>query len=459
MATTVSGTSLLDVPSLVSQLMAIERQPIDKLNSRISTNESKISQLGKFTSLISALQSSLQTLTSKLQGFKATSSDANAFTATADSTAVAGNYNINVGQLAKAQTLAATGQASPTAAIGGAAPSTLTFTVNGIDKTVSIAAGATLNDIRDAINAADIGLTANVINDGTASPYRLTITADQTGTVNAVTTVSSDDAGINALLAYGGASPAMTQTQTAQNASVTVNGVAISSASNTISGALQGVTLTLRGQSASTGALTLEHDNSAVATAIDSFVSAYNALYSEMKTVSAFKASATASSTSSSTTSSTSTSATTPIFAGDATVRSMMNDLRNVLTTAASGTYSFLSQVGISLQKDGSLKVDSTMLETALSTNYSAVSDLFASASGFATRLNSWGRTTTQVGGTISLRQLDLAKSVSTMNDQISKLEVRMAALKKQYTTTYSNLNMFLAQSNSTTAYLTQQFS
>ena len=455
MATSVSNTSLLDVPTLVSQLMAIERQPIDKLNTRITNYESKISQLGKFTSLISALQSSLQTLTSKLQGFKATSSDTSAFSATADSTAVGGSYTINVGQLAKAQTLAATGQSSATAAIAGAAASTLTFTVNGVDKTVNIAAGATLNDIRDAINAADIGLTANVINDGTATPYRLTISTKETGTTNAVTAVSSDDTAVNALLAYGGASPALTQTQAAQNASVTVNGVTISSASNTVAGALQGVTLTLRGQSASAGTLTLEHDTASVMTAVDSFVSAYNAVYNEMKTVSAFKAAATATSSSST---STSSATQTPIFAGDSSVRSMLNELRNVLTSSATGTYSFLSQVGISLQKDGTLKVDSGMLESALGSNFSAVSDLFTSASGFATRLTAWSRTTTQVGGTISLRQLDLAKSISTMTGQIDKLEVRMALLKKQYTTTYSNLNMFLAQSNSTTAYLTQQF-
>jgi flagellar hook-associated protein 2 len=388
------------------------------------------------------------------------------FSAVADTTAVAGNYSVKVSQLALAQTLAAAGQASPTAAVSGGAASTLTLVVGGATKTVSIGANASLNDIRDAINAAGIGITANVVNDGSGTPYRLTLTANATGTANAISSISSDDGAVNALLGFtAGQASAMTETQQAKDASLTVNGIPITSSSNTVSGAIQGVTLTLRSQSTTAATLTIERNTASVETAITDFVSAYNALYKEMHSVSAYgsssssaSTSSTSSSTSSSSTSSTS-SATTPVFSGDSMVRSLMDGLRDVMTTGTSGgSYSYLSQVGISFQTDGSLKVDSSKLETALAGNFSSVSDLFTSTTGFATRLTAWSTSTIQIGGMLSTRKFDLLSSISDMNTQISRLEFRMSALQKEYTQTYSNLNMFLAQSDSTSSYLTQQF-
>jgi len=441
--TSTSSISLLDVPSLVSQLMTVERQPITKLNTTISNYQSQISTFGTLSSLTSTLQSSLTTLTSAFNSYTATPSDSSIFAATADTTAVAGNYSVVVSQLAQAQTLATEGRASATTALTGSTPSTLTF---GVGKDVTIGANATLNDIRDAINAAGIGVTASIVNDGSAAPYRLTISAGASGTSNAISSITATgDAALATLLAYGGGqSSTVTEAQAAKDANLTVNGIAITSSSNVVSGAIQGVTLTLTAKTTNPATLTVQRDTGSVQTAINSFVSAYNALYSQMKSVSAYT---------------TSGSSTTPVLAGDRTVRMMMDQVRGILTTAASGgTYSYLSNIGIAIQKDGTLQVDSSKLSSALSTNFAAVSSLFSSTTGFTTRLNTWANSALDVGGLISTRTTNLTTSIKTFNDQIDHLNVRMAALQQQYTTTYSNLNMFLAQANSTTNYLNQQF-
>jgi flagellar hook-associated protein 2 len=138
----------------------------------------------------------------------------------------------------------------------------------------------------------------------------------------------------------------------------------------------------------------------------------------------------------------------------------MLDQLRNILLTGASGgTLTSLSQVGISTQADGTLKLDSSKLSSAMTTNFSDVTNLFSGATGFATRLDTWATSVVQTGGLIDARTTSLNTSIKEYNDRISKLEARMKVLQKQYTTTYTNLNTMLSNMNATSNYLTQQFS
>ncbi|HZV54877.1 MAG TPA: flagellar filament capping protein FliD [Rhodocyclaceae bacterium] len=433
-----SSSAVLDVPSLVSQLMTVERKPIDKLNTKVSDYQAKISSFGTLSGLVSGFQSALKDLQSNLQGYSATASDASVFSATAASTSTAGTYSLVVTHLAQAQNLVATGQASDTNAISSAA-STITFTINGTGTDVTIPANATLQDIRTAINSANLGVTATVINDGSTTPYRLALTANATGLSNGFT-IATD----NADPAIDGLLTTMTQTVAAQNAEFTVNGISITNPSNNVSGAIQGVTLTLKNLTTTPANLTVARDTSSINTAASKVVDAYNALISQLKSRSAYG------------------NPTTPAgaLAGDGTVRQMLDQLRGILSTPASGgTLSYLSQAGISIQVDSSLKLDSSKLNNAIADNFSDVTNLFSSATGFATRLDAWATSAVQAGGLIDSRTKSLNNSVKGYNDQISKLEVRMTALQKQYTTTYTNLNMMLANMNATSTYLTQQFS
>ena len=203
MAITASSTTALDVPTLVSQLMAVERRPIDKLEAKITSYESKISSFGTLSSLVSSFQTAAKSLSTSLQKVATTPSDASVFSAAAGSTAVPGTYAVNVSQLAQSHNLVAAGQASSTAAIGDGTATTVTFdlgTISGGTLTNGIYSGAafasngsgtasitidgsnnTLEGIRDAINAAALGVTATIVNDGSGTPYRLALTSSSSG--------------------------------------------------------------------------------------------------------------------------------------------------------------------------------------------------------------------------------------------------------------------------------------
>lgn len=468
MAITSSTTTALDVPSLVSQLMAVERRPIDKLNTQIASYQTKISSFGTLSGLVSSFQSASQNLNNTLQKLAATPSDPSVFSATAGSTAVPGTYSVNVNKLAQSHSLVAAGQASSTAAIGNGTATTVTFdfgtisggtlangtysgaafTSNG-NGTVSITIDSTnntLEGIRDAINAAGAGVTATIVNDGSGTPYRLALASDSSGLSNSMKiTTSGGDGSIDSLLGYDPAGTQnLEQTMAAQNASLTVNGIAITSASNTVSEAIQGVTLTLTSTTATPASLSVARDTAAINTAASGFVDAYNALASQIKSRSAYGTSNSAGGA----------------LAGDGTLRTMQDQLRGIFNTPASGgALTSLAEVGIAFQKDGSLSLDSSKLNSAISTSFSDVTNLFSSSTGFATRLDDWARSTLTPGGLIDTRTQSLNNSVKTKNDEIDRLENRMSALQKKYTTEYTNLNLLLSRMNSTSTYLTQQLS
>lgn len=442
----------LDVPSLVSQLMAAERQPITKLNTKSASFQSQISALGLITSKVAAFQTAAQALgsssSSSLLAFAATSSNTSVLSATASTTAVAGTYSVNVTTLAKAQRLAAAGQTSDTSAISAVA-STVTFTVGTTSTDVAIAAGATLQDIRAAINGANIGISATIVNDGSGSPYRLSLSSNNEGissAISSITVQTGGDAAVNDLLAYNPTANApapapsvpMTQTVAAANADFTVNGIQVIKSSNTITDAIQGVTLTLSAEN-SAATLTVARDTAAVSTAAATFVQAYNDLYSSMKNSAAYKSGS--------------------ALTGDATLRSLQTQMRDIAATAVgSGNLTHLFDVGINFKADGTMQLDSTKLNSAMATNFNDVATLFNSATGFGTRFDQWATTTVAIDGTIANHTAAINKTISSISDQISTLETRMTALQKQYSAQYTALDVALTRMNQTSAYLTQQF-
>ena len=463
---TASSMGALDVPALVSQLMAVERRPIDQLDAKIASYETKISSFGTISGLVSSFQTAASTLATSFQKVAATPSDASVLSATAGSTAVPGTYSVNVSKLAQSQNLVAAGQTSSTAAIGDGTATTVTFdfgTISGGTLTDGIYSGAafasngsgsasitidgsnnTLEGIRDAINAADLGVTATIVNDGSGTPYRLALSSSSSGVSNSLKiTTSGGDGSIDSLLGYDPAGTQnLTQTLAAQNAQLTVNGIAITSATNTINEAIQGVSLTLKNTTSSPSSLTVANDTASIKTAMTGFIDAYNALASQIKSRSAFGTNTKESGS----------------LAGDGTLRLMQDQLRGIFMTPASGgTLSSLAEVGVSTQKDGTLKLDSSKFDSAMAADFGDVSNLFSSATGFATRLEAWGQSTLAVGGLIETRTKSLNQHVKNYNDEIDRLENRMSALQKKLTAEYTNLNLLLNNMNSTSAYLSQQ--
>ncbi|MBA3023917.1 MAG: flagellar filament capping protein FliD [Gammaproteobacteria bacterium] len=458
-----SGSSI-DVDAIVSGLMSIERQPIDKLNSKETSYQAKITALGSIKSKVANLQTAAQALgsssSSSLSAFNASSSDTSVLSAAASSTAVAGTYSLAVTSLAQSQKLVAAGQTSSTAAIGSGTSTVVTFdfgTISGGTLTNGVYTGAsftsggttanitidssnnTLQGIRDAINAANMGVSATIVNDGSGTPYRLALSSNATGVTNSIK-ISTDgaDASIDSLLAHNPAgTQKLTETVSAQNAAFSVNGIAVTKTSNTVTDVVEGVTLTLN-KAASSATLTVGRDTAAVSKSVTDFVTAYNELYTAMKNSFAYKSGS--------------------ALAGDSTLRTLQTEMRQIIATATgSGSLNNLFEIGVSSKSDGTLKVDSEQLSSAMSANFSDVASLFNSTTGFATRLDQWSTSALALDGTFANRTSNLNQTLKYIATQRDTLETRMASVEKNYRRQFSSLNVALAGLNMTSSYLTQQ--
>lgn len=258
-----------------------------------------------------------------------------------------------------------------------------------------------LQGIRDAINKAGIGVSASIVSDGSAMPYHLVLTSTKTGEVSSMKITVADAAGgtadpaLSNLLTYNpSGTQSLTQTSAAQSAKLTVNGIAVTSASNSVSAAIQGVTLTLGGTG--TSSVTIAKDTSSVSTGVTAFVTAYNKLNSTIASLTSYSAD----------------SGTGGALLGDATTLAVQTRLRQALGKAVTGSggLTTLSQVGISFQKDGSLALDTTKLNTAITNNFSDIAGLFSAigtASDSLVKVAATGANT--VPGTYALNVTTLA--------------------------------------------------
>ena len=373
----------LNVNAIVSALMTVESQPINLLNQQESSYQAKLSAYGSMTAALSSFQSSVATLTSQstFQTLSATPSDTTVLTASAANTASTGNYSINTTALAQAQTLTASGQTSTTSAIGTGASTTLTFsfgTTSGTSftqdptqgtKTVTIdSSNNSLQGIMDAINAANIGVTASIVNDGSSAPYRLELTSS-TGASHTMQIGVSGDSTLQSLLSYSAGQTGagvMVQTSAGQDAALTVNGLSLTSPTNTVSSAISGVTLNLL--KTGTSSLSVTNDTSSVATAVQSFVTAYNTLHGTLSPLTAYDST---------------TQQGGPLL-GDYTAMSVQTQLSGILVSAVPGlsgnaSITTLGQLGISLNKDGTLSLNNATLQSAISSNLSDIAGMFAS--------------------------------------------------------------------------------
>lgn len=390
--------SNLDLSGLLDKLAAAESQPLVALQKQQVSYTAKLSAYG---SLQNAL-SSFQTAASKLadanlfQGVKAASSAADVLTASADSTAVAGTYAANVTQLAQAQSLVSGGVASTTSAIGAGAASTVTIAFGAIAGTLNPATGTydagatftadaartpvsltidstnnTLAGIRDAVNkTTGIGVTASIVNDGGASPYRLALSSTATGKASSMKISVADtlpDTALSALLNNDPAgSQAMAQTATAQNAELTIDGIAVSKASNTVNDVIAGVTLNLLKENPLVAtAVTVTRDSAAVMTSVGNFVKAYNDITQTLRDAAAYNPATKQAA----------------VLNGEATVRNIGSQVRGLMQNSiagGAGAFSRLSEIGVTLGKDGLLTTDAAKLNKVLTSNFDDVASLFA---------------------------------------------------------------------------------
>lgn len=472
--------SNLDLTTLLDNLKGGEQAPLVAIQARQTSYTSKLSAYGQLNSALSALETASAALAKpeSFQSIKATSNATDVLTATAASTAPSGTYAVNVTQLAQAQSLATAGVEDATAAIGGGELTIAFGTISGAtadpvtgkyagatftadpDRTatsITIAVGSTMEEIRDAINGnVDIGVTASIVNDGSDMPNRLVLTSTQTGETSSMKiTVAGDpdepdNTALSDLLANDPeAAPELQLQQTiaAQNTKLTVNGIAITSATNSVEGAVQDVTMTVTKIGTST--LSVQKDTDSVRAAVTTFVNAYNNLQSVADKLTAYDANSRSSAA----------------LTGDTTLRNIQVRIRSALTSAQADNGSgltMLSHIGVSLQKDGVLTIDPAKLTAALKGKLSGVENMFSGSdgvSGLGTQMSSMISGFTRVStGTLATATKGINTTLDTLGKQYTATSERIDATMARYKAQFTQLDMLISTMNQTSSYLTQQF-
>ncbi|MBI3143688.1 MAG: flagellar filament capping protein FliD [Pseudogulbenkiania sp.] len=397
MALSVSGLgSGLQVDDLVSKLMSVESQPLQQLAVKEATYLGKVSALGQVKSAVSSFQTATKALqdSSRFVAIKASSANNDVATISAGSTAAVANYSLHVDDLAQSQKLASAAVSSSKSAIGSGTLRIYFGTDNGAGgfalnsdkpyKDVTIKTGATLEDIRDAVNAAQIGVAASIVNDG--SGYKLVYSSNDTGTKNALK-VATNDASLSSLTnadkLYTDAAFSVTSAtistnlsvvQSAKDAKFTLDGIAITKSSNTVTDVVDGLTITLKKKQETTDAaisLAVSKDSSGIKKTIEEFVKAFNDLNKTLTDVSSFDSAEPKSGE----------QRQAAALNGESVIRSVKTQIRSVFNSVqdVGGAFKLPADVGISFNTDGTMKLDSSKLQKAIDSNPQDIVKLFGS--------------------------------------------------------------------------------
>jgi flagellar hook-associated protein 2 len=416
-------TSGIDVGTVVSELMQVERQPEAVLQQQQSTIASQTSALttinGQMTTLYDSVNA-LKDFTGVFTQNAAASSDDALVSASADSTAVAGTHTVVVSKLATVSSSYSAYIPSGTSLAGATINVAYGSDPNNPVKTDTInipATATTLQQAATAITNGGYGVSASVVSDSKGS--RLVLTSNTSG-ANGNLTVSSTATSFTSAIG--------------QDASLTVDGVPVDSATNTVSGSIQGVTLSLGSADPNTSVLiSVQPDTTDAATAIQNFVTAYNAVMGSINAQYTVGADGNEG-----------------VLGSDSMLRTLQSQLLGLVsTTNTAGQYVNLQSMGIEMQDDGTLQVNTSALSTALSSNYSDVQKFFTSTSPAG-----WGQTvgtqllqmTDPTMGLVSADINGLNQTNDSLTAQINDFEVRMTAVQQQLTTQYSNLDALLQQ-------------
>jgi flagellar hook-associated protein 2 len=441
----------LDISAIVSALTnAYGAAQTNELNAEQTQLNARVSAYGTFSSALDTLQATLSNLEnpSQLAGFDATVADKTIASATTTTGAVAGQYSLEVNNLASAATLTSQAFAGGSSAVVGSG--TLTLAVGGNSTSINIdSSDNTLGAIASAINSAanNPGVTASIIT--TSAGGRLVLAGTATGAANVITVTQSGGDGGLASLQYDPANNLtnLTQSQAAQNASFTINGFAATSPSNVVTSVISGVTLNLTGQSAANTptTLTITPNTSSAQTSISTFVTALNGVLTSIQKLTGYDPS---------------TQTAGPLN-GDPTIQSFENQLSGILDQVSSGNTSAiksLSDLGITANAQGSYDTNTDTLNNALSSNLSGVQNLLGGTNGLATQLNHLLKTFTQPGGLLATVTQSLQSGLSNVSRQQTQLQSQLAIYAATLTAEYNAVDNAVASLKQTQTFLNAEF-
>jgi flagellar hook-associated protein 2 len=443
MAIGFSGISTgADWNSIINQLLAIERRPLDSLEVREYEINQQISDYGQLKSAIDTFQSTVEDLTDStgLAMFSTSTTDESVVTVSADETAAVSSYDIVVNSLASGDKLASSAYADTGTAVG---TGTLSITVDGstLDLTVD-ASNNTLAGLRDAINsdADNPGVVATILNESGGS--RLILTSSETGAANAISVSYSDDDGndtdengLSRLFYIGAGGDGLAeQIETAQDASLTIDGFSVTSASNSVTGAITGVTLEL--VAAGSASVGITRDNSGIEEKIQGLVDAYNTLMEEFDAMEESS------------------------LENDSSLRRMKQGFVDILSQSATvdGADAYLFEIGVTRDKEGVLSLDSSDLADALANDFDRVSQILTEeTTGFANRFYNYTDLLLDIDGVIDAKDDSLNGQLDTVQTQIERQELHMESYEKLLISQFTALDQTLAILQSTSSYLTSQ--
>ncbi|GLU33930.1 flagellar filament capping protein FliD [Trinickia caryophylli] len=431
--------SSLDVNGLVSALVAAKTAGQSAtITAAQNSDKTELSAIGTMKSALANLKSALSGLSdgSAFTSLSASLSGSGV-TATTTTGAVAGTYSINVQQVATANQISSQAYAS------GATLGTGTVTIGLGSSSMSVTLDSTnntLSGLAAAINnsTSNPGVSAAVVT--AADGQHLVLTSKTTGASNTVTI--SGGSGVDA----GLQTSSFTQVTAAQDAKVSISGNTVTSASNTITGALTGVTLTVTSAAVgTTQSLSLATNTDSITKDIQSFVSAYNTWISAKNSVSSYNT----------------TTSVAGALLGDSMLNTAVNGIASIISGSVStnGSSFNLAQIGVDLQHDGTLSLDTSKLSSALASSPSTVSSLFNSTNGIGQQLDSFiNNYTASSVGQIDQRTATINADIAHLTDQSTSLTDYQNVLTAQYNAQFTALNNLMTQMENSKNYLNQLF-
>ena len=465
----------LDTNSIIGQLLALQQKPIIKLQRQEAAYQVELSAYGNLQSALSSLKSAMDGLdsASNLTSFSASSGDTDLFTVSADENASAGSYDVKVQNLAKIHKLTSKKVGDGTTLEDGAfadgeyvGEGTIHLKVgSGSTMDIAVSATDTIKEVAQSINDAEAGVQASVIFDGTY--HFLTLTADETGAENVINLTVTDEGddpdpsepesrdidmiGLSRLVYDKNVTENLGNTQTAADSNITVDGVSnISRNTNVIDDVIEGVTITLESapDTDNETTLTVSGNTSGFVSKINSFVSAYNNMLDFFDSAQSYNPE----------------SETAGVLMGDATTNNVRNSLRNMVTNTVPGVESFerLTGLGITMNSEGRLEVDSSALNSALDDHFDDVVEFFTQATegseGFAVRMvDTLDVMLDSTGGTLDARTDGIQNSIEDIQDQVERIEMRNLAWETRTRAQFNTLELLLAGYQTTGNYLSQQ--
>ncbi|MCW8826874.1 MAG: flagellar filament capping protein FliD [Gammaproteobacteria bacterium] len=449
----------LDISGIVSSLISAEQAPAEaRFNRNESTYQSKLSALGLLKSSLSSFQDSLSSLTdiTSFQKRTTSSSDYTLVTATADETAIEGSYSVEVNRLAQTHKMGSADHLD-TDTFGGTAGDELTVTVGTDTLTIDLSTAMTLDELNSAINDAaeadGVGVSSTVIS-GDGGIQKLTLTSNSSGYDNRVqigglidvlgTPTASDTVfGLTTINTDPDGNPLGADTEL--DSEIVVDGLTLTRASNSITDVITGVSIELIDVTTAPETLSVSLNKASVKKSVKDFVESYNSLMTTMDELSAFDP----------------VTKSRSVLLGDATLRAVEFALRNELSSTVSGVtgaFDSLSSLGITTERDGSITLDTDILDDAVDNNFDDIGQLFASEDGVANRFNTLVDAYVSSSGIIDARVDGINTSIEDITDQREALARRLATLEQRYLSQFTAMDLMISQLQATSTYLTGAF-